>query len=148
MNMTQKKDGAWRTIFADELYTDKLMNGMEYRSILAQKLMALGYELTLGKKGTFEITGVPESVLNTFSKRRLQIEKWLEDKDVKGGEVAIVANFQTRTQKVNTSSEVLKIRWEKELDLSGSSLFELNKISENAKLHGPVKLTDPYIIAT
>jgi conjugative relaxase-like TrwC/TraI family protein len=147
MNMTQKNDGAWRTLFADELYTDKLMNGMEYRSILAQKLMALGYALNLGKKGTFEITGVPEPVLNTFSKRRVQIEKWLEDKDVRGGEAAIVANFQTRTQKVNTSGEALKIRWENELDLSGSSLFELNKISENAKLHGPVKLPDPYVIA-
>lgn len=147
MNITRRSNGAWRSIFADDLYTDKLMNGMEYRSILAQKLMALGYELTLGKKGTFEITGVPVPVINIFSKRRLQIEKWLDDKNLSGGEVAKQANYQTRAEKVDTNSKHLKARWEQELELSGSSMKELIKVSESAKLRGPINLPDPYLMA-
>jgi conjugative relaxase-like TrwC/TraI family protein len=147
INMTQRKDGAWRTLFSDELYNDKLLNGMEYRSTLAQKLMQLGYELNLKEKGTFEIAGVPETILNAFSKRRLQIEHWLEEKNLTGGEAAIVANFQTRSRKVSTAEEHLKLRWERELEASGSNLNALRQISEDAKTRGPVALPDPHIIA-
>lgn len=147
MNMTQRKDGVWRTIFGDELYNDKLINGMEYRSILAQKLMHLGYELNIEKKGTFEIVGVPEIVLNNFSKRRLQIEKWLSHQELTGGEAASRANFHTRNKKMNTNEEQLKIKWVKELEASGSCLDELNQISKVATERGPTKLPDPYLIA-
>src|SRR6185437_15518531 len=57
MNITQKSDGTWRTIFSSDLYNDKLLNGMEYRSRLAQKLMRGGYPLKFGKDGTFEVEG-------------------------------------------------------------------------------------------
>lgn len=147
MNMTQRQDGAWRTLYADELYTDKLLNGMEYRSLLANKLLNLGYELTYGPKGTFEIKGVSPYLMNTFSKRRQQIKSWLDEKDVSGGEAAKVANFKTRKAKHKKTLEGVESRWIQELDECGSTLDELNKIAIEAKERGPISLPDPYLMA-
>lgn len=147
MNMTLKENGEWRAIYADELYDDKLLNGMEYRSILALKLLSLGYQLRMGEKGTFEIEAVSQSLIDYFSKRRAEILKWMEDNKVSGGEAAKRANFHTRPNKTHSDPEERKGSWINELIASGSSLRELEAIRNQAEINGPIQLPDPYLVA-
>ncbi len=147
LNMTQRADGEWRTLFADEIYNDKLLNGMEQRSILARKLLALGHPLRAGEKGTFEIAAVPESLIDFFSKRHDEIEAWLKERNLSGGEAAKIANFQTRAPKQNRDPSARKDRWIQELNEAGFSLGDLEKICVEAKVRGPIQLPDPLVIA-
>ena len=50
MNVTQRADGHWRTIFADEFYDYVLLNGKIYDSELAQALMKRGFEIVIKEK--------------------------------------------------------------------------------------------------
>ena len=147
MNATQRADGKWRTLYADELYQDKMLNGMEYRSRLAHKLMTLGYELQLKENGLFEIKGVDSNLIESYSKRRADIEQWLKDNDKSGGKAASEANFMTRDAKVHDNPQQRHDRWVDELTSLGSSIEKLNNIADKAKQRGPVTLPNPVQIA-
>lgn len=147
MNMTENSSGAWRTLFADEIYNDKLLNGLEYRSLLAQKLMKLGYEINAGEKGTFEIRNVSQNLITNFSKRRGEIETWLKENQKSGGMAAKSANFFTRGRKMSSDPDERKERWINETIAAGSSLKELNEIKEHALERGPIELPDLYLLA-
>jgi len=147
MNMTKRADGEWRTLYADEIYTDKLLNGMEFRSILAHKLLALGYALRFGEKGTFEIEAIPQHLIDFFSKRHEEIEAWLKAHNASGGLAAKVANFQTRAPKKNLDPIERTAHWLTELQNAGFTLDDLNKICADASLRGAITLPDPVEIA-
>lgn len=147
MNVTQRADGHWRTVYADEIYDDKLLIGMQYRSELAHELMLLGYEIELKENGLFEIKGVDKDLLKFFSKRREEIEKWLKENEQSGGKAASNANFLTRAAKVSDNPEQRKERWIEELKDFGSSLEKLQAIEAQAKERGPVTSPDPVEIA-
>ena len=56
MNATQREDGQWRSISNEELYRNQRLIGAIYTSELAQRLQALGYEITrTDEKGNFEV---------------------------------------------------------------------------------------------
>lgn len=147
MNMTKRADGEWRTLFADEIYTDKLLNGMEFRSILAHKLLALGYALRFGEKGTFEIEAIPQHLVDFFSKRHEEIAAWLKAHNASGGLAAKVANFQTRAPKKNLDPIERTAHWLRELQNAGFTLDDLNKICLEAQERGAITLPNPVEIA-
>ncbi len=147
LNMTKRSDGEWRTLYADEIYNDKLLNGMEQRSILAHKLLALGHPLRMGEKGTFEIEAVPQLLIDFFSKRHEEIEAWLKEHKLSGGAAAKVANFQTRQPKQNRDPLARNDYWLTELSDAGFNLNDLHKICEDAKTRGAITLPDPVAIA-
>jgi len=146
-NMTQRSDGEWRTIYSKEFYKDKLLNGMELRSILAQKSLKAGYELIFNKNGTFEIAGVSEPLIKFFSKRRGQIEEWLTEHGLEGGKAAKLANFYTRAPKKELNPAQRKEYWIAALKEMGATLEELKAIAEQAKARGSITLPDPYLVA-
>jgi conjugative relaxase-like TrwC/TraI family protein len=147
MNMTKRGDAQWRTLFADEIYTDKLLNGMEQRSILAHKLLALGHPLRMGEKGTFEIAAVPESLIDFYSKRHEEITAWLKERKLSGGAAAKIANFQTRLPKKNLDPSERIAHWMTELNEAGFTLDDLEKIGADAKTRGAITLPNPVEIA-
>ncbi len=147
MNVTQDANGKWRALFADELYTNKLLNGMEYRSRLAHKLMALGFEIEIRENGLFEIKGIDRDLINFYSKRRAEIEAWLRENQQSGGKAASTANFLTREAKKSANPEERKERWIEELKAFGSSLEKLAVIMDEAKERGPVAPPEPMNIA-
>jgi conjugative relaxase-like TrwC/TraI family protein len=147
MNVTQDAHGKWRALFADELYSNKVLNGMKYRSKLAHKLMALGFEIEIREKGLFEIKGIDRELIDFYSKRRAEIESWLEENQRSGGKAAEIANFLTRNAKVSSDPEERKERWIEELKSFGSSLEKLGAIIDKAKENGPVAPPEPAVIA-
>ncbi len=147
MNVTQKLNGEYRTLYGDELYEDKLLNGMEYRSLLAHKLLKLGYELRIEKKGTFEIAAVPLTLIELFSKRREAIVQWLKDKQLSGGLSAMRANFETRREKKSLDTIERLEGWISEMNSKGYKIDDLNKVYHQARDRGAIQIPEPYILA-
>lgn len=90
-NLTQGKDGNWRSIEPKKIFEDQMYFGLIYRSKLAQKLENHGYKIKMTdlSKGLFEVDGVPHNLIEAASKRRKQVlaqrqkndEKWQKSRD-------------------------------------------------------------------
>ena len=112
MNATQRDNGDWRSLETKPLFQAKMVLGAYYRAELAQSLKTLGYDITLTHNdGRFEITGVPKELINTFSSRRLAIEKGLESSIVKDAKAAERVALNTRKHKSNKQKSELKHDW-------------------------------------
>jgi len=81
-----------------ELYRTQQYATAVYRSKLAARLMALGYEVERGRSGQPEIRGYSREYLDASSPRRQQIEAYLSEFDRQGAGAAQIAAHQTREQ--------------------------------------------------
>ncbi len=141
-NMTQLQEGVWRTLFADPLYRDKMLNGLQYRSFLAPILLKLGYELDFKPGGLFEIKGL-EALIEPFSQRRSAILDYLARNDQSGGKAAHYANFQTREAKKDSQPDKRLEAWMEVAKQYGFSLEALEDFERKAQARGPIPLPDP-----
>ena len=77
MNLAQRQDGAdekWRTLHSSMLFQERLAVAAHASRELASRLTDLGYVLVPRADGNgFEIGGVGQEVMDTFSSRRAQI---------------------------------------------------------------------------
>ena len=69
-----------------------------YRSELASRLTALGYEIERGRSGQPEIHGYTREYLDASSPRRQQIEAYLTSEGRQGAAAAQIAAHQTRSE--------------------------------------------------
>ena len=74
-NLTQGKDGKWRTMDNRELYQQKMTIGMVYHHELGRRLQTLGYELNWNRDGTFDVRSYTQLQLQEFSTRKQEIEQ-------------------------------------------------------------------------
>lgn len=72
MNLTQLSDGHWRALDNRPLYQHQLDIGQCYRTELAQQLLDRDFQLNIidNYRNFFEIKGVPEELISSFSSRR------------------------------------------------------------------------------
>ena len=127
MNATQGVDGKFRSLasqsahqvskegsqgFMERLYKHKIYYGTLYRAHLAFEVKALGYEINqTHKDGRFEIGGVPDTVIQHFSKRRQDIKTSLDLQGREGGKDAANATLFTRPDKQKVDRTLLDTRW-------------------------------------
>ncbi len=85
LNMTQLKNGKWYSLRNRDIHAHKKLLGMIYQNELAIAVGQLGYEIEQKGNGQFEIKGFSSEQLQSFSKRRQQIQTaipseatWLE----------------------------------------------------------------------
>ncbi len=71
------KAAAWREVKKDAPYSEAV-----FHSLLTDKLKALGYGIERTPKG-WEISGIPRSVIDKFSRRTAQIERLAAEKGIK-----------------------------------------------------------------
>jgi conjugative transfer relaxase protein TraI len=132
MNMTQRLDGAWRSLasqigryneaskceingFIEQVRHHNRYFSKLYETELAYRVKQLGYEITTDTpSGIFEIEGVSPEVIQYFSKRRNQIEAQLERMGLFGGKAASVATLITRDDKQDVDRVKLKEKWEED----------------------------------
>src|SRR3546814_12988177 len=70
-NLTRMADGKWKAIHGDKLWSHNSIIGSVYHAYLRTGLEQLGSGIDLkGKNGTFEITGLPKSVIGEYRQRR------------------------------------------------------------------------------
>ena len=105
-NLTQGKDGKWRTMDNRELYQQKMTIGMVYHHELGRGLQTLGYELNWNRDGTFDVRGYSQSQLKEFSTRKQEIEKAVGDRA--SAETKAKACTATRKNKVHQAESERK----------------------------------------
>lgn len=85
--------------------------GLIYRQYLANRLKEANFPLRLSGDGLFEIDGIPEKVLQEFSRRREDIERHMEEKGWSGAKSASAATLLTRKNKEEYDITVLEKDW-------------------------------------
>ncbi|MHB1785291.1 MAG: MobF family relaxase [Acidimicrobiales bacterium] len=81
INLTVHPDGRTTAIDSTYLYHHKMAAGAIYRVAFARGCQELGFEVEQRRVGSsigFEVTAVPESLIEHFSKRRAEIEEELK----------------------------------------------------------------------
>jgi len=104
-NVTETGQSETHAIQPRELYKTQQYATAVYRSELASRLVALGYDIERGPSGQPEIRGYTPEYLEASSPRRQQIQAHLEKDDHRGAEAAQIAAHQTREPKLDLSHE-------------------------------------------
>lgn len=114
LNLSVREDGTTGTIESKLFYTHKMAAGALYRAELAKGLEErLGFQIER-KKSWFEIFGVPEPILDAFSKRRKEIIEKLIEKGFDSARASEVAALDTRTVKGHKARSQLFSDWQEE----------------------------------
>ena len=112
------------TLEPENLFRAQLMVGAAFRSALASQLAEAGFSFRPAGQGQWEIAGIPQDLLETFSKRSHDIE------DLVGREASAaqkqIAALSTRAAKdtVLTGQE-LEVDWQRQLLETGRSPWDL-----------------------
>ena len=102
-NLTEISNGEAYALQSRELYKTQQYATAVYRTELAARLKALGYEIERGKSGQPEIRGYTQEYIEASSPRRQQIEKHLAKENQRGAGAAQIAAHQTREAKLELS---------------------------------------------
>jgi conjugative relaxase-like TrwC/TraI family protein len=104
----------FRTLEPEKLFASQLVVGLAFRASLARRLAEKGFILRTAGRNQFEIAGIPENLIEKFSKRSHQIEKRV-GRGATGAQKEIAA-LATRGSKDEVPvGDVLKRRWQEEL---------------------------------
>lgn len=115
---TARSGEKYRTLEPEKLFEHQLVLGAAFRASLAHRLAAIGFPLREAGRNQFEIAGIPQSLIETFSKRSRQIEE-LVGRDATGAQKELAA-LATRGSKDEVPvGEMLEARWKDELARTG-----------------------------
>ncbi len=106
-----------------------------YRSELAARLTALGYEIERGRSGQPEIRGYSREYFDASSPRRQQIEDYLADADRRGAAAAQIAAHQTREAKLDVSHEEMQQRHQELAERFGNQPTQVVEIAEHRRAY-------------
>ncbi len=113
ISLAHREDGTIGTLEARSIFRHKMAAGAVYRAEMAAQLeKRLGVEILRGKKDTFEIAGVPQSLIEEFSKRREMILAAMEKEGAKGAARAAYFTVTTREKKQHVARELLFDMWQ------------------------------------
>jgi len=119
-NLTETEDGETYALQPRELYKTQQYATAVYRSELATRLKAMGYEIERGKSGQPEIAGYSEEYLAASSPRRQQIEEHLSKENQRGADAAQIAAHKTRQPKLELSQEEMQQRHQQMAEAFGN----------------------------
>jgi conjugative relaxase-like TrwC/TraI family protein len=119
-NLTETEGGETYALQPRELYKTQQYATAVYRSELATRLKALGYEIERGKSGQPEITGYSEEYLAASSPRRQQIEEHLAKENQRGADAAQIAAHKTRQPKSELSQDEMQQRHQQMAETFGN----------------------------
>ena len=118
MNLTQRSDGEWRALKNDEIIKSTRFLGAIYNSELAAGLQNLGYQLTFGREGNFELAHITREQIEAFSHRSKEVEAYLNakglDRDTATSLQKQQAALQSRRNKTTLDRESLHQAWKKQ----------------------------------
>lgn len=118
-NMTQKKDGVWRSIELRRVFDNQLHIGKVFRMELAFNLKHLGYDLEVTDKSNyfFEIKDFDQKLSEHFSDRTTNIlQKAKQLNRNLNAKVRQLANFLTRNPNKQISPQDLKLLTENKIE--------------------------------
>ena len=128
MNLVKGMDGKVRTLDASKIYQWGRTVGAIYHAELAASFKELGYGVeSKGDKEVFEIVGVPDDLIEHWSKRTKQVEFALDEMGADGGDYTAKkhAALSSRKKKGEINREELFEQW---LNEARAFEFEPDKI--------------------
>ena len=134
-NLTETADGTVRPLQPRELYRSQQYATAVYRSELAARLTALGYEFERGRSGQPEIRGYTREYLDASSPRRQQIEAYLAEADRQGAAAAQIAAHQTREAKLDVSHDEMQRRHHDLAERFGDQPTHVVEATEDWRAH-------------
>ncbi|MDC5841099.1 conjugative transfer relaxase/helicase TraI [Vibrio europaeus] len=142
-NMTRDDEGKLRALASclrqkdgvingssERLYASQKYYGMLYQSEYAKLAEEAGYSIKGTGNGQFEITAVPENVIDVFSKRQQQIEEKTEELGFNSLATRDFAAKNTRKAKSHASESSLHQKWQQEIKATG---FDIHNVVAQAK---------------
>ena len=131
-----KREQCWKALQAGAMYDAIRYATAVYRNELARRVRAIGYRTSPAKHG-FDIEGVSNAVLRTFSKRAQEVSKIVGEMEEKLGrklsnnEVSYAVH-QSRTKKLKGISTA-EVRERQLAQLSGDELRSLRTLVTSAQ---------------
>jgi len=136
LNFSQIETGEWRSLEFRHFYSLQKQIGLYYRQQLSSKLKYLGYDIKRKKDASFEISAVPESVIQAFSLQRDVIDQELEKRgytrDTAPAYLKEQIAHRSREKKVYIEPDLLCEQWrqtEKEHGFNSENLVKQAKIN-------------------
>ena len=147
-NMAEGSDGRWTAIVHPDLYRHAKAAGEVFQAAFRAELTrTLGVEWRPGRHVP-EIAGIPQGLLDVFSKRRAEIEAWLEatggPTDAAGQQEAVLA---TRRNKPEREGERLDAGWKAEADDAGWGPVEAEALAAGWRPADPVGIDEVWRLA-
>lgn len=110
---------------------NKIPLGQIYRSFYAKEIQKLGYQIESDSKGLFEIKGIPQELVEEFSRRSQQIEERFQElreehPNKNYSELRQQACIETRKVKDEPPLEVLAEQWKER----ANEVVDLSKLME------------------
>lgn len=147
MNATKREDGQWRSISNDAIYKSQRVIGAIYISDLADRLQALGYELTkTDDRGNFEVRGIGREQIEHFSRRRAGMEAAMKER---GLDIAVASAQQkedaalaTRARKTEVDHTALLAEWKGRAKDVGIDFAAIEAQAARLKDQGGVRRED------
>ncbi|MEZ8596361.1 conjugative transfer relaxase/helicase TraI, partial [Vibrio splendidus] len=145
-NMTRDQEGKLRTLASslkqkggvingtgERIYNFQKYYGILYQSQLAKEAETLGYSTRGVGNGQFEISGVPQPILDASSTRKQQIDQRTLDLGFDSRAAKDVANLDTRKSKTYQSSDSLNKQWQSTVKEQGYDPAELVTMAQQVK---------------
>jgi conjugative relaxase-like TrwC/TraI family protein len=155
INQTVREDGKTVALDYKEIFDNKLFLGQLYRNELAKNLSDQGFNTTSNEKGFFEINGVDQTLIDTFSKRSGQIDNELAKLKESGryenanvSRLKEIAGLGSRTPKHDVEIENVKENWARQLNDMDFDREKIIKDVEDAAdsfRHERVQQSDPLM---
>jgi len=140
MNATQDQEGKWRSVDGRFLWQEAVIMGagLIYRQELARDAVELGHSVIPRSDGTFDIDGVPKEVIDYYSTRSREMERYLAaqglNRDSATAEQRNIAMQRTRPDKpLEIEPEQQRERWREEIAGMGYSLDKQGRSVERAE---------------
>ena len=119
-NIARGPDGRWTALDGQALYRSARAAGALYQTVLRDEpSRRLGVDWRPVRNDMADIAGVPDRVLELFSKRRHEIEDELERQGASGLDAGNAAALATRTPKTVVETATLDQRWRDEAAIVG-----------------------------
>ncbi len=143
-NLTRMPDGKWQALHADKIWSHNSIIGAIYHAYLRAGLEKLGYQVDLkGKHGTFEISGVPKSVIGEFSQRREDILERATELGIKSPEGLREITKRSRDPKLDVEDRAaLKQGW---IDRAAALGFDGKDLVSAALARAGLSMSDSAI---
>ena len=115
-NMTQGRDGGWRSAEFTSVERSKLLIGAYYRNELRTRLEQIGYATVptlVGRMPGFEIAGYQRPMLDAFSTRRRELLDYMQERGWENTPARTQqAALYTRQRKAEPDRQVLHETWQ------------------------------------
>ena len=144
-NLVEGADGKWGAFAHPDLYRHARAAGEVFQAAFRAELTrTLGVEWRPGRHVP-EIAGIPQGLLDVFSKRRAEIEAWLAatggPTDAAGQQAAVLA---TRRGKLEREGEPLDAGWKAEAAAAGWGAIEAEALAAGWRPRDPVGINEVW----